>query len=384
MFEFQHDDNVDGVRYRRFSTRWDGLFLRGFRFVRNAEDIQRPLFSSDLWYPSYAVRVALDLQKQGCDIAHVYYYPQYANLIKRLNPGLRVILHMHGEWLTQVRFTNLYARLRKIDLIISCADLVTKSICVMFPEVARRCRTVPMGLSAEAFSGAYRNSLLDNLPPRRLLYVGRISPEKGVHVLLDAFKLILRQCPDASLTVVGPEWRAPRDIIVNLCLERALADSLAPFYKGSYLHQLKHRLDSEAAERVTFAGLVAHSEVPSYYARADVYINPSLYESFGVSIIEAMAAGIPVVATAVGAVPDLISDGQNGLLVKSASPAAIADGVIRLFKDARLRTSIARVAYERVRRQFSWDTICSSLMDIYGDLVERQPDKGEVCASAKA
>jgi glycosyltransferase involved in cell wall biosynthesis len=97
------------------------------------------------------------------------------------------------------------------------------------------------------------------------------------------------------------------------------------------LRQLQRNLSPDAAKRVTFAGLVPHTDVPEYYANADIYINPSFYESFGMSIIEAMGAGLPVVATRVGAVPDLISHGQNGLLVDAASPLAIADAVGSLF-----------------------------------------------------
>src|ERR1700688_3750339 len=107
--------------------------------------------------------------------------------------------------------------------------------------------------------------------------------------------------------------------------------SLDPFYEGSYLSQLKQKLSPEAAKRVTFAGLVAHTDVPSYYENADIYVSPSLYESFGMSVIEAMAAGLPVVAARVRSFEDLISDGHNGLLVQAASPSAIADGVMKLF-----------------------------------------------------
>jgi len=229
-----------------------------------------------------------------------------------------------------------------------------------------------MGLSAEAFSRTSRDSGPDHPSPRRLLYVGRISPEKGVHDLLDAFELILRQYPDTSLTLVGPEWIAPRDIIVNLCLEADRIDSLAPFYEDGYLMQLRKRLSPEAAQRITFAGLVAHNAVAAYYGHADIYVSPSLYESFGVSIIEAMAAGLPVVATGVGAVPEVISHGHTGLLVEAANPPAIAKAVINLMTDASLRTSISRVARDEVLRRYSWQNICSKLMQFYHEVLDNK------------
>jgi glycosyltransferase involved in cell wall biosynthesis len=381
LFSFRSQDYVDGVNYRRFSTRWDSRFIRRFDYIHKALKHQGPLFYSDLWYPFYLIKVALDLRKQGCDVAHVYYYPQYATLIKYLNPKLKVILHMHGEWLTQVKYTNLRARLRKIDRIVSCADFVTASIRATFPEIADRCKTIFMGLSPEAFSREDQHHPdADKRSPRRLLCVGRISPEKGVHVLLDAFELIVRKYPDASLTIVGPEWVAPREDITDLCLSKEAIASLTPYYQGSYLSQLKQKLSPEAAKRVTFAGLVAHNDVPIHYLNADIYISPSLYESFGVSVIEAMVAGVPVVAGRVKAFEELITDGHNGLLVEAANPSAIADAVMNLFSNPQLWNSISRNAREQVRARFSWETICSTLMQTYQEVLgskEATPDDTE-------
>jgi glycosyltransferase involved in cell wall biosynthesis len=365
LFSSPANDCVDGVRYRRFSTRWDDRFLKPFRLIRETLSIQGPLFRSDLWYPGYYLKVAVDLRRQGCDIVHVYYYPQCAALIKSLNPALRVILHMHGEWLTQAKFHRLESRLQKIDSVISCSEFVTQAIRTMFPQIASRCKTVPMGMSPEAFSLGSEDHQEGNFSPRRLLYVGRVSPEKGVHVLLDAFELILRQFPDATLTIVGPEWIAPREDIASLCLDKDMLASLTPFYNHGYLLQLKQRLSLDARKRVTFAGLVAHGEVPRFFRSADIYVGPSLYESFGVSIIEAMAAGLPVVTTRVGVVPEVISDGQSGLIVEPANASAIADAVIHLFTDARLRSTISRAGRQTVSKQFSWETVCSSLIDVY-------------------
>jgi glycosyltransferase involved in cell wall biosynthesis len=361
-------DSVDGVSYRRFPTHWDSRLLKYSQLVRDALGIRRAAFSSDLWYPGYALRVALDLRERDCAVVHVYNYPQFAALIKRFNPQLRVVLNMHGEILTQVPFRNLKRRLEKLDLVITCSEFVARPLRHQYPQIADRCKTVPMGLSPEALSCG-RHSSSNYASPRRVLYVGRLSPEKGVHVLLEAFELMLLDYPDASLDVVGPEWVLPREYISDLCLEPSIADSFKPFYRDSYTRQLRDSLSSRAAKRVNFVGLVPHAEIPNYYAGADVYVNPSFYESFGMSIIEAMAAGLPVVATRAGAVSDLISDGHNGLLVDTANPVAIANAVGNLFSNAGLRNSITTAASETVCTQFSWETICSSLMRMYQDVV---------------
>jgi len=383
LFSLPPDDFVDGVRYRRFGTHWDSRLLKYLRLFRRALRIRGTAFGSDLWWPGYALRVALDLRHQGCDVIHCYYYPQFAHLIKYFNPTIPVILHMHGEWLTQVKFTNLRKRLSKIDSIISCSGFCTKSIRTMFSHVGDRCSTVPMGMSPQDLWRARERVQRIDSPPRRLLYVGRISPEKGVHVLIDAFEIIVRRYPDASLTIVGAEWVAPREDITDLCLKPDTIASLDPFYEGSYLAHLKQRLSVDAAKQVTFAGLVAHKDVPLLYGQADVYINPSYYESFGVSIMEAMAAGVPVVAADGGAVSELVLDGQTGLLVEAGDPAAIADAVTRLFSDAELRRSISSTAREMVSKRYSWETICSLLMQRYRDALDSRTAQSEAGLGAK-
>jgi len=220
-----------------------------------------------------------------------------------------------------------------------------------------------MGLAPEDYS--FGGVPAARFSSKGLLCVGRISPEKGVHVLLEAFEQILQQFPDATLTIVGPEWISPREDITDRCLTKQVIASLEAFYRGSYLSQLKEKLSPHTAERVAFAGLVAHRDVPAFYARADVYVCPSLYESFGASVLEAMAACLPVVATRVGAVPELISDGRNGLVVETNNPLAIADAVIRLLGKSELRSAIGSAARETVWREYSWETICSSLIGMY-------------------
>jgi glycosyltransferase involved in cell wall biosynthesis len=91
------------------------------------------------------------------------------------------------------------------------------------------------------------------------------------------------------------------------------------------------------------------------------------------SIIEAMAMGVPVVATRVGAVPDLISNGSNGLLVDAASPSAIADAVGLLFDSPSLRNSISHAAHNMVNAKYSYEVICSAIMRIYEDLLTKAP-----------
>lgn len=372
VFETNQNHRVDGVQYHPVSTSVDYQIIRVIGHIRRIFGIRRLSYSMDIWHIVYALQVALDLRKQGCDIVHIYNYPQFTDLIKRLNPKLRVVLNMHGEWLTQLPFPNLHPRLRELDLIVSCSDFVSRSTVARFPDLASRCATVPMGVSPDLLA-CDRPRPAPGASGRRLLFMGRLSPEKGVHVLLKAFESIIRKYPDATLEIVGPEWIAAMEDYAGLCLDRSILDTLEPYYKGSYLQILKDSLSTEAAKRVNFVGLVPHTEVFACYARADIYVSAAYYESFGMSIVEAMGVGLPVVVSRGSAVDDFVSDGHNGLLAPVANPPAIAEAVGKLFENPSLGDSMASKAREMVRQQFSWDTVSSSLEQLYQDVMSDSP-----------
>ena len=372
---------IDGVNYRRVFSRWEHRLVKMVYLMHLKMGIRRPLFSTDLWFPGYALGVAIQLRKNKADIIHVYNFPQYAALIKHFNPAAKVVLNMHGELLTQVKFANVRARLSRMAHIISCSDLLTNGIRARFPEFADRCVTVPMGILLEAFD---RFDQVDRAEPsKRVLCVTRLSPEKGPHVLVDAFNLIAQRYPDATLTIVGPEGVSPRGDIADLCLGRDLVDSFEPFYRGNYLNLLKQRVAPQAASRAKFTGLIPHEEVYNYYAKSDIYVSPTFYESFGMSIIEAMAAGLPVIACRGGAVTDFIIDGQNGLLVDVGDASGLADAVGRLISDPALGRSLAVSAKQMVRKNYSWDKIASSLMDVYRGVRHDSPEVAEEVAELR-
>lgn len=357
----------EGVDYRRISVRRDELVLNFFNKVLPFKNRKRPLFASTMGYRGYITWIGRDLQKQKCDIIHIIGFPNFAPVVRSFNPETPIVLHMHGEWLTQVDPLWVERWLSETDFILSVSDFVGEGIKRRFPKYAPRCQTVYMGVDSERFAVERGPSTRRN-GAKRLLYVGRISPEKGLHVLLDAFLLVLRRFPDATLKIVGPEWRMPRQYIVDLSGNLKIS-SLDAFYGGSYLASLKRRVPAEIAHQVEFVDLVVHEKINAYFEHADLYVNPSLSESLGMSIIEAMASELAVVATRVGGVPEVVDEGRTGLLVESDNATALAGAIIDLLENDPLRESMGKAALRRVDELFSWDHISDSLLNKYRNLL---------------
>ena len=159
----------------------------------------------------------------------------------------------------------------------------------------------------------------------RILFVGRITPEKGVHILLEAFRRIAPTFPDLTLDLVGSVSSLARDRLVGMSEEKQIHD-LDEFYTGSsYLERLNNILPPDLQQRVNYAGHVHYSETVRYYQRSKILINPALSEPFGRSLIELNACGIPAIATRVGGMTELIEPGKNGLLVEPDQVDCLAE-----------------------------------------------------------
>ena len=115
--------------------------------------------------------------------------------------------------------------------------------------------------------------------------------------------------------------------------------------------------------RIKFLGLVSQHEIPKYLHDSDVFIRPSLSEGMGNSFIEAMAAGLPVIATPVGGIPDFLKDGETGLFCKVHDPASIAEQVKRLMDDSPLRQQIINNARKMVSEKYDWDLISKEMRE---------------------
>jgi len=122
--------------------------------------------------------------------------------------------------------------------------------------------------------------------------------------------------------------------------------------------------DPKFGDRVTFVGFVDHLGMPPYLAVSDIFTRPSLSEGFGASFVEAMAAGIPVITTPVGGIPDFLIDGETGLFCDVGNPRSIAQKVEKLLKDPESRTYIVSTAKKMVETKYQWGTVVEQMKKV--------------------
>lgn len=326
------------------------------------------MFASSLYHFGYAFQVATDLRKQKCDIVHILNYSQFVPVIRAFNPKIKIVLMMHCEWLTQLDRAMIEQRLRHADLAIGCSEYVTEKIRRRFPHLASRCQTVYDGVDIHRFTSKSDRIATKNNGAKRLLFVGRVSPEKGLHVLLDAFQKVALRCPQAELEIVGGEAIVAEQLLVALSDDPRVKE-LTSFYRGSYFSHLRDKLPLWVATGVHFTGLVPNTDVVNYYRNSDVLINPSFSESFGMSLAEAMACRVPVVATRVGGMTEIVDEGKTGLLVDPGDAEALAEAILCLLSNEDMRKSMGKAGRKRVAELFSWERIAENLLSHYKNLL---------------
>jgi glycosyltransferase involved in cell wall biosynthesis len=360
-------EEVEGVRCVRFPIKTDLKMLRAYGMVSRRLGMSPFPFKSSLFYRLYMGAVARDLADRGIDVIHLHNFSQHVPVVRRRNRRASIILHMHCEWLSQLDRRMIEKRLADADAVIGCSGYITEKIRERFPGYAERCHVVYNGVNTDVFTPS---AVENGGPPRRparLLFVGRITPEKALHDLIDAVVRLSGRVPDVQLDIVGPDAETPKEYIVDLSDDNRVK-ALAPWYDGDYFERLKNLARTRLGDRVRFVGLVSPPDLPDHYRGADLLLNPSVSESFGMSLVEAMACGTPVVASRVGGMPEIVDHGRTGVLVEPGDPVALSDAIAGLLGDEALRASMRGTCRERVTGLFSWDVVARSLAEHYREV----------------
>lgn len=226
------------------------------------------------------------------------------------------------------------------DLLFCLSEFSKRDISRAYRLPLSRIAVTYAGVDSSFTAQASQRDTSDN-DPFSLLFCGRLNgphEQKGVDVLLKSLPLILRH-HKVVLNIIGA---GPR-----LTQYQALAGELG------------------IGEHVRFLGFVEHEEMPRHYQDADLFVLPSRRESFGLVLAEAMACGLPVVATTAGAIPEVVEDGVTGVLVAPDDPEALANTVVSLLSDPERMKAMGTAGVERVRERFTWEKVAQRVMDGY-------------------
>ena len=200
---------------------------------------------------------------------------------------------------------------------------------------------IPNGVDTARFGGPSVmpiESLMDG--KLNILFVGRLEQRKGFRFLLRAFPYIKAAVPEARLVVVGAFTKEDR----------------APFLRYCRTHGLRD---------VKFVGFAPADQLPRYYRSAHVFVSPATgYESFGIVLLEAMAAGAPVVASNITGYRSVITPGRDGVLVPPEDPQALGEAVVDLLRDPARRERLSAAGHATAQR-YAWPVVTQRIVTYY-------------------
>ncbi len=216
-------------------------------------------------------------------------------------------------------------------------------------EVLSRIRRVQLGILPD-----YRPTRKQQHQPKRMLFVGRLERRKGAHILLEVLPQFLERHPDWVCDLVGNDQIEDTD--------------------GATMRERFCQQHAQAAwlERVHFHGLVTDEALHSFYRQCDIFVAPSLFESFGLVYLEAMQYGKAVIGVQVAGIPEIISDGADGLLVPPGDPDGLLAAMERLAGNSHLRVALGQAAKAKVQTEFNHLAMARRMLVEYNQVLRAQ------------
>jgi glycosyltransferase involved in cell wall biosynthesis len=310
------------------------------------------------WDRSTLAQIRVLARELDADILHTQGYKSdvYAYVgARRLRCGLVATSHNWPSLLPRMRAYAALDRLvlRKFDRVVVMSDEVRRRL-LRSGVAERKICSIANGIDTDRFRGArpvLRNEL--GITGPLVGYVGRLSPEKGGDTLLHAAARVLRAVPGASFAFVGDgPCRHPWELLAG---------------------------ELGIREQVVFTG--ARSDMPEVYASFDVVVLPSHVEAMPMSLLEAMAAAQPVVASAVGSIPKVVTPEETGLLVAPGDCDQIAETILRVLRDYEFARSLGAAARDVIVKGYSAQSMARKYREVYEQVVtERQQARSGVAA----
>src|SRR5215831_613678 len=351
-----------GLDKSRFDIRVGCLSKRG-EFLKDIEAMNLPVAEypiNSLYSPRMLQRqwgFARDLRRQNIRLVHAYgFYPNVFSVPAARFAGCITIASVRdtGVFTSQIKLKTLSQRTacQLADRVVANSSAVRNWL-VSLGVHQNHIDVIPNGIAvnerlARSRDFGIRHELGIDPKVPVIAVISRLNPGKGIEYLLKAAVIVREQFPEARFLIVGGSY-------------------FDPAYKPS-LELLARKLN--VADRVLFTG--ERNDIQQLLQEVNISVLPSLSEGLSNSLLESMAAGLPVIATNVGGNPEIVQDGKTGFLVAARDETALSDAILRMLRSPEMRERFGYAGYERVRTHFSLAATVRKTEELYTMLLEER------------
>lgn len=336
-------EEINGVKVHRFRS-------IGTIFTRELKMLVTPKIITNLNNKSHSF-----------DVIHMHEYRSFQNVIVHhyaKKYGVPYVLQAHGslprimskqklKWIYDVLFG--YRLLKDVSKVIALSQTEADQYKIMgVPE--EKITIIPNGIDLSKYSnlpprGCFRKKFDIGDNEKIVLYLGRIHRIKGIDILVEAFENIVRELNNIRLVIVGPD---------DGCLDEI-----------KFMIETKNMKD-----KVLITGPLYGKDKLESYVDADVYVLPSRYETFPMTILEAYSCGKPVIASRVGALSDIITDGVTGLLFEPENIDQLTESLLSLLEDNTRAEQMGVKGKHLVKEKFNIEMIVDKIKELYIQIIE--------------
>jgi N-acetyl-alpha-D-glucosaminyl L-malate synthase BshA len=312
-------------------------------YVHSIQFIKLPFFGLLLFW----LKVLFILQKLKPDIIHAQTIDMGVGglLAKIFLKKPYVVYGRGGDVYSSWMFKNFISKIiiKNANAVFALTEDMKKEMTKIYK---RDIIVIPNGIDILKFKNLSKRNIrrIMNIPidEKIIIFVGRLKAVKGIEYLIKAMEIIQQKNGKAKLMIVGD---------------------------GAEKEKLETLVDKlNLNKNVMFIGKISNEDIPKYLIMSDIFVLPSLREGFPNVILEAMASGLPIIASNVGGIPEIIKNGENGFLVEPKNPEMIAEKILMLFENNELRKIIIEKNKEDVKR-YSWEDITEKLEENYRELI---------------
>jgi len=315
--------------------------------------IRLPAYSKDEYVRSVKIFLTNDF-----DLVHVFNRPRWVPFLsKGLTCAFSLSLHNEMFPIQKISSDLATACINRVSFITTVSQFIANGVKELYPTAASKLHPVYSAVDCNIYKpiwdddkDSFRSILrkkygLEN--HKTILYVGRLTPKKGTHIVLDAMNSVMESHPDTALMIIGSKWYGGNE-------------------PTDYIKLLK-RISKDLKGPVIFTGFLNPYEIPKYYSIGDIFVNLSQWrEPLARVHYEAMAAGLPIITTNRGGNAEVMKEGVNGFVINDyENPRVLEKNIIRLLDDKELSLNLGMNGRKLAQEKYSFNRLANDLLKLF-------------------